>query len=199
MQETQVGSLAREDPLEKGMATHFSILAWRIPRTEEPGALQSMASHRVGHDWATNIFMFISHSWKHDNNAVWNFTAFYLKKNLSNKWKMSILKYPEVYSVFQKDVSHLPFGTPGRISKFSASKISVSVPDTTEVSLSLPNKPAGQQHLTRLQKYVSQETLLERSLQRMSMQHLRWLWTHRWGTELTQHSPWTLWQESCPP
>ena len=47
---------------------------------------------------------------------------------------MSILKYPEVYSVFQKDVSHLPFGTPGGISKFSASKISVPTSDTTEVS-----------------------------------------------------------------
>ena len=40
--ETQVQSLGGEDPLEKGMATHFSILAWRIPRTEEPGGLQSM-------------------------------------------------------------------------------------------------------------------------------------------------------------
>ena len=42
MQETQVRSLGQEDPLEKGMATHFSIVAWRIPRTEEPGELQSM-------------------------------------------------------------------------------------------------------------------------------------------------------------
>ena len=42
MQETQVQSLGWEDPLEKGMATHSSILAWRIPRTEEPGELQSM-------------------------------------------------------------------------------------------------------------------------------------------------------------
>ena len=41
MQETQVRSLGREDPLEKGMATHSSILAWRIPRTEKPGSLQS--------------------------------------------------------------------------------------------------------------------------------------------------------------
>ena len=39
----------QEDPLEKGMATHSSILAWRIPRTEEPGRLQSMGSQRVGH------------------------------------------------------------------------------------------------------------------------------------------------------
>ena len=42
IQETQVQSLGREDPLEKGMATHSSILAWRIPRTEEPGRLQSI-------------------------------------------------------------------------------------------------------------------------------------------------------------
>ena len=40
----------QEDPLEKGMATHSSILAWRIPWTEEPGGLQSMGSQRVGHD-----------------------------------------------------------------------------------------------------------------------------------------------------
>ena len=54
MQETQVQSLVLEDPLEKGMATHFSILAWRIPRTEEPGGLQSMGSHRVRHDLLTH-------------------------------------------------------------------------------------------------------------------------------------------------
>ena len=46
----QVPSLAQEDPLEKGMATHSSILAWRIPWTEEPGGLQSVVSQRVGHD-----------------------------------------------------------------------------------------------------------------------------------------------------
>ena len=50
MQETQVQSLGQEDPLEKGMATHSSILAWRIPWTEEPGRLQSLGSLRVGHD-----------------------------------------------------------------------------------------------------------------------------------------------------
>ena len=50
MQETLVQSLGREDPLEKGMATHSSILAWRISRTEEPGRLQSTGSQRVGHD-----------------------------------------------------------------------------------------------------------------------------------------------------
>ena len=50
VQETQVQSLGREDPLEKEIATHFSILTWRIPWTEEPGGLQSMVSQRVGHN-----------------------------------------------------------------------------------------------------------------------------------------------------
>ena len=49
-EETQVRSLGQEDPLEKGMASHSSILAWRIPWTEELGDLQSMGSQRVGHD-----------------------------------------------------------------------------------------------------------------------------------------------------
>ena len=50
LQETQVLSLAREDPLEKEMATHSSIIAWRIPRREETGGLQSLGLQRVGHD-----------------------------------------------------------------------------------------------------------------------------------------------------
>ena len=50
MQETQFRSLDQEDPLEKEMATLSSILAWKIPWTEEPGWLQSMGSQRVGHD-----------------------------------------------------------------------------------------------------------------------------------------------------
>ena len=49
MQETQVQSPGREDPLEKEMETHSSTLAWKIPRTEEPGRLQSTGSQRVGH------------------------------------------------------------------------------------------------------------------------------------------------------
>ena len=50
MQEIRVQSLGQENPLEKGMATYSSILAWRIPWTEEPGRLQSIGSQRVGHD-----------------------------------------------------------------------------------------------------------------------------------------------------
>ena len=53
MQETRVQSLGWEDPLEKGMATHSGVLAWRTPWTEEPGGLQSMQC-RVGHDWVTD-------------------------------------------------------------------------------------------------------------------------------------------------
>ena len=53
MQEMRIWSLGHEDPLEKEMATHSSILAWEIPWTEEPAGLQSMRSQRVGHDWAT--------------------------------------------------------------------------------------------------------------------------------------------------
>ena len=49
MQETRVQSLGWEDSLEKGVATHASILAWRIPRTEEPGGVQSIGSQRVRH------------------------------------------------------------------------------------------------------------------------------------------------------
>ena len=50
MQETWAQPLGQEDPLEEGTATHSSILAWRIPCTEDPGGLQSMGSKRVGHD-----------------------------------------------------------------------------------------------------------------------------------------------------
>ena len=53
MQDTRVRSLGQEDPLEKGMATHSNIPAWRIPWTEEPGGLQSMLSQRVRHNLAT--------------------------------------------------------------------------------------------------------------------------------------------------
>ena len=56
MQETPVmwvQSLSQEDPLEEGMATHSSVLAWRVPWTQEPGGLQSVGLHRVGHNCVT--------------------------------------------------------------------------------------------------------------------------------------------------
>ena len=58
VQETQVWSLGGEDPLEKGMATHSNILAWRTPWTEESGGLQTTGSQRVGHDWLSYTFTF---------------------------------------------------------------------------------------------------------------------------------------------
>ena len=57
VQEIWVRSLGLEDPLEKEMVTHSSILAWKISRTEEPGGLQSIGLQRVGHDWATNTYL----------------------------------------------------------------------------------------------------------------------------------------------
>ena len=59
IQETRVRSLGQEDPLEQEMATHFSILAWKIPWTEEPLRLQSMASQRVGHDCSNSHKIFV--------------------------------------------------------------------------------------------------------------------------------------------
>ena len=75
MQETWVRSLGWEDPLEKEMVTHSSILAWRIPWTEKPGRLQSTGLQRVGHDWATSLThstinfhpSFLTYRW-----AAWN-------------------------------------------------------------------------------------------------------------------------------
>ena len=67
MQETWVRSLGQEIPLEKEMAAHSSILAWRIPWTEEPGGLQSIGSQRVGHDWGdlAHTQCFFKKNWKH--------------------------------------------------------------------------------------------------------------------------------------
>ena len=72
--ETWVWSLGWEDPLEKGMATHSSILAWRIPWTEEPGRLPSMRLQRVGYDWVTFAFFHTKKKknlWSHLNTIKW--------------------------------------------------------------------------------------------------------------------------------
>ena len=77
MQETRIQSLGREDPLEKEMTTHSSILAWKIPWTEEPGRLQSMESQRVGHDFfkaeewnLSNLFVFLNKNAKQRSRKV---------------------------------------------------------------------------------------------------------------------------------
>ena len=79
IRETWVSSLGRENCLEKTMATHSSILAWRIPRREEPGGLQSMGSQRVGDGWATNTSHFTRIHF-----VVW--------QKLTQHWKATILK-----------------------------------------------------------------------------------------------------------
>ena len=65
MFKTRVLSLGWKDPLEKRMVSHSSILAWRIPWTEELGRLQFMGSQRVRHDWATNTFTLSLCEWMH--------------------------------------------------------------------------------------------------------------------------------------
>ena len=67
-------SLSREEPLEEGMATHSSILAWRIPWTEEPGGLQSIGSQRVGHNYSDLTHMH-AHIWKELQNHQWQQNA----------------------------------------------------------------------------------------------------------------------------
>ena len=118
MQETRVGSLRWEDPLEKWITTHSSIPAWRISRTEEPGSLQSMGSQRVRQDWGTSTFIFLSHC--------------FLKNFLSSdaqygELRTTILKskFPGGFSVKES----LPVGL-GEISESS-----ISLPSVQSVSL----------------------------------------------------------------
>ena len=70
MQETWVQSLGWDYLLEKDMATHSSILAWRIPWTEEPGGLQSMWLQRVRHDWETSLSFFHEAQYQKMNNPI---------------------------------------------------------------------------------------------------------------------------------
>ena len=70
MRETWVRSLGWEDPLEKEMAAHSSILAWRIPWTEEPGRLQSTGSQRVRHDRATSPYILTRIESRDSKNAT---------------------------------------------------------------------------------------------------------------------------------
>ena len=99
MRETWVQSLGREDPLEKGMATHSSILAWRIPWTEEPGGLQSMGSQRVREDWVTDTHIYkqrvsakIKNMWARllgqflGNRLRWKFTGRALGSSVCEVW-----------------------------------------------------------------------------------------------------------------
>ena len=69
MQETWVQSLDPEDPLEKGMAIHYSILVWRIPWNEEPAGLQSVGLQKVGHNRATNTHTY-TYTYRHTSILI---------------------------------------------------------------------------------------------------------------------------------
>ena len=84
VQETHVRSLGWEDPLEKEMATHSSILAWKISWTEEPGGLQSMGLQRVRHYWATDTYLLTTISAASHKLADKDFSFI---EEVNNGWK----------------------------------------------------------------------------------------------------------------
>ena len=90
MQETRVWSLGWEDPLEKKMATHSSILAWRIPWTEEPGRLQSTGLQKVGHDWMTSLYFFTSCHGTAGSFSMWTKSFFF------SQWRCSLISLKTV-------------------------------------------------------------------------------------------------------
>ena len=92
MQEMQVRFLGREDPLEEGTATHSSILAWRIPWTEDPGGLQSIGSQRVGHDCSD-----LAHTWK--GTSVLHVGVWLLSDPCWNVWSSWVLHSYLLHSV----------------------------------------------------------------------------------------------------
>ena len=138
MQETRVWSLDHEDPLEKGRATHTSILAWRISRTEEPGGLQSMGLQRVRHDWVTKHRHRHTHThthtgwtmavmvevatrmrpvlvmllpWRHGKNFFFFFFLLSMGRSIlmRNIWKVSqLFLYPVIFIPFTNQASWLP-------------------------------------------------------------------------------------------
>ena len=83
MQETWVQSLDLEDPLEEGMATHCSILAWRIPWTEEPGSLQFMGLQRIRHDW-----VIITHTGSYSDSQVVQWQGIHLPRQETWVWSL---------------------------------------------------------------------------------------------------------------
>ena len=92
MWETWVQSLGWEDPIEKEMAIHSSLLAWRIPWMEEPGGLQSTGSQRVGHDWVTSLHFFTSCTLRFmilDLHMRFNDCVFVCVFQMCNKWQLT--------------------------------------------------------------------------------------------------------------
>ena len=111
MRATSVWSLDWEDPLEIEMATHSSILAWRIPWTEEPHRLQSMGSQRVGHNWVTSLSFtskpsdgiwshhFIGNRWGNSGNSV---RIYFFVAPKSLQMVTAAMKLKDTYSLEEK-------------------------------------------------------------------------------------------------
>ena len=93
MQETQVQSLSWEDPLEKGMATHSNILAWKIPWAEEPGGLQSKRFQKVRYDWGTKHRHIESLCYTPETNIIGIVNQLYFKKKKRKKADLIKLAY----------------------------------------------------------------------------------------------------------
>ena len=102
--ETRVWSLGWEAPLEEGMATDSSILAWRIPWTEDPDRLQSVGSQRVGHDWATE------YTCTHGILSLpWKFSVLHLIIFLAPNLYLSSMSFPSLGTHFFSALNDIPF------------------------------------------------------------------------------------------
>ena len=112
--EDPVQPLGPEDSLEKEMAAHFRILAWRIPWKEEPGGVQSMVSQRVRHNWASNTFT-LSIDWKFqievtDNSQIYYIKMFLLQRQPKNCFRV-LEKYVSVFTESQKNLNCINYDT----------------------------------------------------------------------------------------
>ena len=110
MWENWVWFLGQEDPLEKEMATHSSILAWRIPWTEEPRRLQSTGSQRVGHDWATSslhlytyvVFEINSGCYIYQNLCFWKLGKWKLESRIIPHFRKIWFYIYQTYDIWNK-------------------------------------------------------------------------------------------------
>ena len=98
MQKAWVRFLGWKDPLEKGTATHSSILAWRIPWTEEPGGLQSMGSQRVGHNWALSIHFLKLNRSSQNLTVSWSWSVFIFVFFLLLHQLFQLIEYHVIFS-----------------------------------------------------------------------------------------------------
>ena len=115
MQETRVWALGWEDPLEKEMGVHSSILAWKIPWTAEPGRLPSMGSQRVGHDWATSLSTHQTPTYLRTFSLIVS-SAWNLSLPFSYSWLSFLPESPSKTHLLRKDCSVKPTPSPKPVS-----------------------------------------------------------------------------------